>query len=145
MCGVAALLLFPGQRCTFAVVMISSNIISKNELRSESDKRAFREAHWLLVAFGISAVPATLLLCLMGGDFIEGDFGMAGTVAGALAGGASIACIVISGKARRLWADGRPLADVLAVMYWPLLLLLVGLFLSLLVFATEFSFLMDAQ
>lgn len=125
--------------------MIPSELISKSELQSESDKRAFREAHWLLVAFGISAVPATLLLGLMGGDFIEGDFGMAGTAVGALAGGASIACVVISGKARRLWADGSPLADVLAVMYWPLLLLLVGLFFSLLALAGEFSFLLDRQ
>ena len=111
--------------------------------RTDAERQAFREAHGLLVAFGISAVPATLLLGLMGVDFVEGDFGPAGTVAMALAGGAPLVCIATSAKARRLWATGAPLAHVLAVMFWPLLFVLVVLLLSLLVFAATFAFLIS--
>lgn len=110
--------------------------------RSEAEKQAFREAHRLLVVFGVSAIPATLLLGLMGVDFLEGDFGPSGTFVMAFAGGASIVCAAVSVVARRAWATGAPLGHVLAVMCWPLMLTLIGLCASLLLFATGFSFLL---
>lgn len=113
------------------------------ERRPDSDNQAFREAHRLLVAFGVAAVPATLLLCVMGGDFFEGDAGSAGTLAMACAGGMPIVCAVASVVARRLWAAGKPLVYVLAVMCWPPVLVLVTVFLSMLAFAMESTFLLQ--
>lgn len=107
--------------------------------RSEADTLAFRQAHTLLVVFGISAVPATLMLGVMGIDFLEGDFGPAGTTAMTLAGGTSILCAVVSARARRLWAAGRPLNEVLAAIWRPLTYTLLALYVSMLAVATQFS------
>lgn len=112
------------------------------DLRSESDQRAFREARRLLVAFAIAAVPATLLLGAMGGDFLEGDFGLAGTLAMLSAGGASIVAAAAVWQARRGWAAGRPLADVLWVMCWPVLLTLSIVAAGMMLLAMEFAFLL---
>jgi len=59
---------------------ISRGIVS----RSDVDLRAFHEAHRLLVAFGVAAIPATLILAVMGIDFLEGDAGLAGGLVMAL-------------------------------------------------------------
>lgn len=104
--------------------------------------QAFRESHRLLVAFGISAVPATLLLFVMGVDFLEGDFGPAGAAVMVLAGGVSLLCAAMSVKARRLWREGAPLGVVQAAMFWPIVLVLGALWMSLLAYTTEFSFLL---
>lgn len=113
--------------------------------RSDSETRAFREACRLLVAFGISSVPATLLLALMGGDFLEGDFGPAGTSVMAVAGGMSILCAVVGAVARGRWAVGRPLSEVLGAIAWPLLIAAIALGAAMFAFAAEFSFLLRAS
>lgn len=111
--------------------------------RSETDEQAFREAHWLLVAFGASGLPATLLLVLMGVDFLEGDFGLAGTLAMMLAGGTPIVCVAAGVAARRAWADGGSLGRSLAVMCWPPLLTLIGVCASLFAYTARLSFLLE--
>lgn len=113
-----------------------------HERRTDSDLRAFREAHRLLVAFAVGAIPATLLLCVMQVDFFEGDFGPAGTLVMACAGGMPIVCVVASVLARRFWAAGKPLVHVLAVMCWPPFLAILVLCLSMLAVAMEFTFLL---
>jgi hypothetical protein len=113
---------------------------SIDESRSASDREAFREAHRLLVAFGIAAAPATLLLGLMGIDFLEGDFGRAGTLVMLLAGGSSLVCLATSMVSRRLWAAGKPVGTVLAAVCWPPLLTLAALAAAMVAFAMEFSF-----
>lgn len=110
--------------------------------RSDADLRAFHEAHRLLVAFGVAAIPATLMLAVMGIDFLEGDAGLAGGLVMALAGGASIVSAVVSVRARRAWRAGEPLGRTLAVMYRPLLLLVGGVFLYFLALAAELSVLL---
>jgi hypothetical protein len=113
------------------------------EPRPESEVRAYREAFAILVAFGISAIPAAGVLLLMGEDFIEGDFGLSGTPAASSAGGMAFVCILAGVAARRAWAAGKPLRNVLAAMCWPPVLALVVLCLSMLAFTTEFAFLLD--
>ena len=103
--------------------------------RTESERRAFREAHGLLVAFGVGAVPATLLLCLMGVDFLEGDFGISGTLVMMLAGGMSLVCAMVGAKARRMWSSGATLHQVYAMMSWSVLIPLVALFVCMFSFA----------
>lgn len=110
--------------------------------RSAADLRAFQESHRLLVAFGVAAIPATLIVAVMGIDFLEGDFGLVGGLAMALAGGASIVSAVATGRARRAWGAGEPLGKTLAMMYRPVLLLVGGVFVCFLAFAAEFSFLL---
>lgn len=107
--------------------------------RSKSDEQAYREADHLLIAFGMSAIPATLLFDFTGADFLAGNFGIAGTAVMVLSGGISLACAAIRLAARRLWAADRPVDRVLSVMYWPLLLTLLALWASLLAFTAEFS------
>lgn len=65
------------------------------------------------MVFGISSVPATLLLRLVGVDFLEGDFWLAGTLARTFAGGTSILCAGASVAARRTWANGGSLGEAL--------------------------------
>lgn len=105
-----------------------------------SDEQAFREADHLLIAFGLSAIPATLLFDFTGADFLAGKFGVAGTAVMVLSGGTSLACAAIRLAARRLWAADRPVDRVLSVMCWPVLLTLLTLWASLLTFAAESSF-----
>lgn len=132
--------------CVSGAFMIDTEIASGGiEFRAEPEKRAFLEAHRLLVAFGVSAIPATLVLGLMGADFLEGDFGLAGTVVMTMAGCVSVVCAVVGVVARRRWAEGKPLDEVLAVMSWPPLLMVTTLFASLLAFAANFSFLLGGK
>lgn len=110
--------------------------------RTASETQGFREAHRLLVAFGVGAVPATLLLCVMGGDFLEGDFGLSGSLIMTLAGAMSPICVATSVRARRLWASGAPLERVYAAICWPVLVPLVGIYAGMFVFSARFAFLM---
>ena len=119
--------------------------ITRGDSRSMSEEQAFREADLLLIAFGISAIPATLLLDFTGVDFLEGNFGTAGTTVMMLSGGTSLACAAIRLAARRSWAAGRSLEHVFAVMCWPLLLTLLAVWASLLAFAAESSFFQSTQ
>lgn len=109
--------------------------------RTEAERRAFREARGLLVAFGVGAIPATLALCLMGIDFLEGDFGISGTIVMALAGVMSPVCAIASRKARQMWDSGATLALVQRMIMWWVIPPLVGILVGMLLFATRFSFL----
>lgn len=111
------------------------------EGRTEAERRAFREAQQLLVAFGVGAMPATLGLCLMGGDALEGDFGLGGTVGMLSAGGMSPACLAIGARARRLWAGGATLGRVHSAICRPLLAMLFAILVGMFLFAVEFSIL----
>ena len=118
-------------------------ITNPAEPRPESEVQAYQEAFALLVTFGISALPAAMVLGVMGEDFLEGDFGLAGSPAALSAGGMAVVCALAGAAARRSWAAGKPLRNVLAVMYRPPLLALIVLWLSMLAFTTEFTFLLD--
>lgn len=107
--------------------------------RTESETRAFREVHRLLVGFGVGAIPATLLLCVMGGDFLEGDFGFSGSLVMMLAGGMSPVCLATSVRARRLWASGAAIERVNAAICWPVLAPLVGICVGMFVFSARFA------
>lgn len=100
--------------------------------RSSADEWLFRDAFWLLVTFGVCAVPASLLLVLMGLDFLEGDAGFFGTIVMFLAGNVSLACgcgCVLAQKARK----GDSLVDGAFCLVWsPLLVTLVALFAAIL-------------
>lgn len=111
----------------------------RGEARSASDERAFREADRLLVAFGLSAIPATLMFDVTGADFLAGNFGVAGTAVMVLSGGASLACAAIRLAARRAWTAGRSMERVYALMCWPSLLTLFALWASMLAFSTPAS------
>lgn len=119
---------------------MNSTMTHRGDSRSTSDEQAFREADHLLIAFGLSAIPATLLFDFTGTDFLAGKCGAAGTAVMVLSGGTSLACAAIRLAARRLWAAGRPVDRVLPVMCWPILLMLLALWASLLAFAAELSF-----
>ena len=110
---------------------------------SAADEQTFRDSRRLLVVFGISAVPATLLLGVMGTDFLEGDFGPAGTVVMVAAGGCSLACVGAVVLARRVLARGGSMREAIAALWLPPLLILSLLLAALLAFTMEFSFLLD--
>lgn len=118
---------------------MNGTVTHRGDVRSASDEQAFREADHLLIAFGMSAIPATLLFDFTGADFLAGKFGVAGTAVMVLSGGTSLACAAVRVTARRLWAANRSVDRVLSVMCWPLLLMLLALWASLLAFAADLS------
>jgi hypothetical protein len=110
---------------------------------SAVDEQTFRDSRRLLVVFGISAVPATLLLGVMGTDFLEGDFGPAGTLVMVAAGSFSLVCAGAVVLARRLLTRGGSMREALGALWLPPLLSLSLLLAALLAFAMEFSFLLE--
>ena len=48
------------------VVVMQHLATDPDASRSSADVRAFREARWLLWVFGVSGLPATLMLATMG-------------------------------------------------------------------------------
>jgi|GEM_PF-4651570 hypothetical protein len=110
---------------------------------SAADEQTFRDSRRLLVVFGISAAPATLLLGVMGTDFLEGDFGPAGTIVMISAGGFSLVCAGAFVLARRVFTRNGSIQEAIAALWLPPLLTLSLLLVALLAFAMEFSFLLD--